>query len=149
MLTLFIHGPQVTLIQEVKVHTICVYNKLFIMFQVKMVAVVIATLRLPQTAFTIPTTTTTTQPMSTQLQVWPLTHFFFVSKIIDLPGGQINDPSWGKHCSLMFLPATPSSASWTLEGLFELTRCTSRAPTRIVRCFRNCRDTRTPSGVRR
>ena len=39
-----------------------------------------------------------------------------------MPGGQINDPSLGKHYSLPFLPATPSSPSWTLEGLFELTR---------------------------
>ena len=35
-------------------------------------------------------------------------------------------PHRGKHCSLTFLLATPSSASWTLEGLFELTRCPSR-----------------------
>ena len=63
-------------------------------------------------------------------QVWPLTQFFSVSfwwKLIDLPGGQINDPSSGKHCSLLFLPATPSSPSRTLEGLFELTRRPSRA----------------------
>ena len=39
-----------------------------------------------------------------------------------MPGGQINDPSTGKHYSLPFLPATPSSLSRTLEGLFELTR---------------------------
>ena len=32
-------------------------------------------------------------------------------KNIDLPGVQINDPSLGKHFSLMFLPATPSSPS--------------------------------------
>ena len=63
-------------------------------------------------------------------QVWPLTQFFSVSflrKLIDLPGGQINDPSSGKHYSLPFLPATPSSPSRTLEGLFELTRRPSRA----------------------
>ena len=64
------------------------------------------------------------------VQVWPLTQFFSVSflcKTIDLPGGQINDPSSGKHYSLPFLPATPSSPSRTLEGLFELTRRPSRA----------------------
>ena len=44
-----------------------------------------------------------------------------------LLGGQINDPSSGKHYSLPFLPATPSSLSQTLEGLFELTRRPSRA----------------------
>ena len=36
-------------------------------------------------------------------------------------------PSSGKHYSLPFLPATPSSPSRTLEGLFELTRRPSRA----------------------
>ena len=38
-------------------------------------------------------------------QVWPLTQFFpvfFLQKIIDLPEGQINDPSAGKHYSLPF-----------------------------------------------
>ena len=33
----------------------------------------------------------------------------------------------GKHCFLPFLPATPTSPSRTLEGLFELTRRPSRA----------------------
>ena len=51
----------------------------------------------------------------------------FCKKIIDFPGGQINDPSSGKYYSLSFPPATPSSQSWTLEGLFELTRRPSRA----------------------
>ena len=41
-------------------------------------------------------------------------------------GGQINDPSSGKHY-LVLLPATPSSSSPTLEGLFELTGLPSRA----------------------
>ena len=44
-----------------------------------------------------------------------------------MPGGQINDPSSGKHYSLLFLPETPWSLSLTLEGLFELTRCPLRA----------------------
>ena len=39
-----------------------------------------------------------------------------------MPRGQINDPSSGKHYSVPFLPAAPSSPSQTLEGLFELTR---------------------------
>ena len=42
-------------------------------------------------------------------------------------GWQINDPSSGKQDSLLFLPATPSFLSWTLEKLFELTRGPSRA----------------------
>ena len=52
-------------------------------------------------------------------------------------------PSSEKHYFLPFLLATPSSLSRTLEGLFELTRRPSK--TRLVRCFRNYRDTRTPS----
>ena len=44
-----------------------------------------------------------------------------------LPGVQINDPKSGKHYSLAFLPATPLSASRTLEWLFELTRRPSQA----------------------
>ena len=52
--------------------------------------------------------------------------FLFV-KIIDLPGGQINDPLSGKNFFLPFLPATPSSPSRTLEELFELTWRPSRA----------------------
>ena len=43
-----------------------------------------------------------------------------------MPGGQINDPSSGKHYSLPFLPATPSSRSQTLDSpralLLELQR---------------------------
>ena len=50
-----------------------------------------------------------------------------LNDIIDLPRGPINDPLSGKHFSLPFLPATPSSPSRTLEGLFELTRRPSRA----------------------
>ena len=45
----------------------------------------------------------------------------FANKIINVPGGQINDPSLRKRRSLSFLPATPLSQSLTLEGLFELT----------------------------
>ena len=47
--------------------------------------------------------------------------------LLDLPGGQINDPLSGKYYSLPFLPATPSSPSQTLEVLFELTRRPFRA----------------------
>ena len=39
----------------------------------------------------------------------------------------MNDPSSGKHYSLPFLPATPSSPSRALEGLFELTQRPLRA----------------------
>ena len=38
----------------------------------------------------------------------------FLLKIIDLPGGQIIDPSSEKHYSLPLLPATPSSPSRAL-----------------------------------
>ena len=37
------------------------------------------------------------------------------------------DPSLGKDYFSLFLLATPSSPSWTLEGLFDLTRRPSRA----------------------
>ena len=57
--------------------------------------------------------------------------FPFLYKIIDLPGGHINDPSSRRHYyslySLPFLLTTPSSPSRTLEGLFELTWHPSRA----------------------
>ena len=53
--------------------------------------------------------------------------FPFLWKLIDLPGGQINDPSSGKSYSLPFPPATPSSPSRTLKGLFELKRRPSRS----------------------
>ena len=36
------------------------------------------------------------------------------------------------HCSIPFLPATPLSPSWTLEGLFELTWRPSRALTSCI-----------------
>ena len=36
-------------------------------------------------------------------------------------------PCRGKHFNLPFLPVTPSSPSLSLEGLFELTWCPSRA----------------------
>ena len=55
-------------------------------------------------------------------QVWPLTQFFLFPFCKKKSRGQFNDPSSGKHYSLAFLPATPSSPSRTLEGLFELTR---------------------------
>ena len=67
-----------------------------------------------------------------------------MAKIIDLHGGQINDPSSGKHFSLPFLPATPSSPSRTLEGLFELTRHPSRAldsPCALLPELRRYKDT--------
>ena len=57
---------------------------------------------------------------------------------------QINDPSSGKHFSLAFLPATPSSLSWTLEGLFELSWRLSRAlklPRALLPELRRIKDT--------
>ena len=67
-------------------------------------------------------------------------------KIICLPGGPIgwpqDDPSLEKHVYLPFLPATSSSPSRNLEGLFELTRRPSRA---LASRFQNHRETRTPS----
>ena len=48
-------------------------------------------------------------------------------KILDLPEGQINDPSTAWYFSLLFLIATPSASSQILERLFELTGWPSRA----------------------
>ena len=63
-------------------------------------------------------------------QVWPLTQFFLCpfceNSLICLEGKSMT-PGRGKRYSLPFLPATPLSLSRTLEGLFELTRCPSRA----------------------
>ena len=68
-------------------------------------------------------------------QVCPFTQFlsvsFLVKKIIDLPGGQINDPLIGETLLILF------RSSQQLPRL------------RLVRCFRNYRDTTTPSGVLR
>ena len=63
-------------------------------------------------------------------QVWSLTQIFcfiFFVKTNNLPGGQINDPSLGKHYSLLILPTRPSSPAQILEGTFKLTLCPSRA----------------------
>ena len=38
----------------------------------------------------------------------------FLYKIINLPGGKINDPSLGKHYSILLFPTTPSSLSRSL-----------------------------------
>ena len=74
-------------------------------------------------------------------------HFLFPfceNSLICLEGKQINDPSSGKHCSLPFLPATPSSPSRTHEGLFELTRRPSRAldsPRALLQELQRYKDT--------
>ena len=72
-------------------------------------------------------------------QVWPLTQFYsvnFLLKLIDLPGGQINEPS---YFSLPFLPATASSPS----------RCVASGTTEIQGhrqvCRARCGGHRTPS----
>ena len=70
-------------------------------------------------------------------------------KIIDLPGGKINDPSSGKHYSLPFLAATPSPPSWTLEGLFELTRRPSQALDSPSALLAELQRYKTPSSVPR
>ena len=53
-------------------------------------------------------------------QVWPLTQFFLF-------------PFSGKHYSLQFLPATPSSPSRTLEELFEADQTPFKGP-RLASC---------------
>ena len=76
-------------------------------------------------------------------QVWPVTNFFlfpFCKKIIDLPGGQINDPSSGRMLFSFFLPATPSPfvVKWRPSRALSLAS---------LCCSRNYRYTRTSSGV--
>ena len=54
-------------------------------------------------------------------KVWALTKFFlflFCEKSSICLEGKLMTPHWGEHYSLPFLPATPSSPSRTLEGLF-------------------------------
>ena len=90
-------------------------------------------------------------------QVWPLTQYFSVSflwKIINLPGGQINDPLSGKDFSLPFLPATPSCLRLgPLKGFLSWHSALQGPSTRLVCCFQNyrkkdtirCGGPRTPS----
>ena len=55
-----------------------------------------------------------------------------------------NVPSFGNHFSGLFVPATPSSLSRTLEGLLELTQCPSRAsdlPYVLLRELQRSKDT--------
>ena len=63
-------------------------------------------------------------------------------------------PDWRGHCSLPSLSATALALSQTLEGLFELTQCPSRAleghcvsskSTCLLCCFWNYSDTKTLS----
>ena len=77
-------------------------------------------------------------------KVWPLTKFFSAPFFVKNHWFAWRSNQWPlvrKHFSLSFLPATPSSQSWTLEELFELTRRPSqaldspRALLPAVRCF--------------
>ena len=66
------------------------------------------------------------------------------TKIIDVPGGQINDPLSGKNYSIPVLPAIPSSLSRILEGLFELKQRPSRVlnwPRALLPELRKNKDT--------
>ena len=62
-------------------------------------------------------------------QVLPVTLlfcWFFLEKIIDLPGVKIKDASSGKYFSVSFLSASLLSQSRFLMGFFELTLSPSR-----------------------
>ena len=82
-------------------------------------------------------------------QVWPLTQFFlfaFCKKNHSYARKPINGPLLGRIVPF-FHPATPSSWFRTTKGFF-----TATAPFKVhylhFAChLRNCRDTRTPSGV--
>ena len=89
-------------------------------------------------------------PMPTQ--VWPQTQFFSVSflwKLIDLPGGQINDPSLGNTTLFRSSQQLPRLHPGPLKGFLSWHGALQGPSTRLVRCFRNYRDTKTPSGVPR
>ena len=64
-------------------------------------------------------------------------------KIIALPGGQNNDLSSRRISSLPFLPATNSSLSRTLQGVFEDMTSVKGPQAHLVCCFWNGRKTRT------
>ena len=78
-----------------------------------------------------------------------ITKFYFVCFLEEnlffyLPVGQIND--LGAGCSLSFLPATPSP-SLTLEGLFELTRHSSRVLNLASHVASKTAEIKTSSGL--
>ena len=84
------------------------------------------------------------------LQVWPLTQIFSVSflwKIIDLLGGQINDPSSGNNILFRSSQQLPRLRLGPLKGFLSWHSALQGPSTRLVHCFQNYRDTRTPSGV--
>ena len=61
-------------------------------------------------------------------------------KINDLSGELIIDPSSGKHFSFPFVPATPSSRSWMLEGVFLDVEAPLKSPQFcLVHCLQNYR----------
>ena len=85
-------------------------------------------------------------------QIWPLTIFSvsFLWKIIDLRGGKINDPLVGEILVLCSSSQQlPRLRLGPLKGFLSWHGALLRPSTRLVRCFRNYRDTRTPSGVAR
>ena len=55
-------------------------------------------------------------------QVTDSNFFAFFIKSLIYPEGKSITPHRSGHCSLLSLPATPWSQSWTLDGLFELTQ---------------------------
>ena len=75
------------------------------------------------------------RPSPQDLQAWPLsglvTNSIFQGFLIHWFAWMANKlpPHCGRLWALMFLPATPSSLSQTIEGLFELICCPSRVLT--------------------
>ena len=80
-------------------------------------------------------------------QVWSLTQFFpFSEKSLICLEGKSMTPHRGNTNLFRSSQQLPRLRLGPIEGLFELTRTLLGPSTRLVRCFRNYRDTRTPSG---
>ena len=86
---------------------------------------------------------------SSKKQVWPLTEIFSVSflwKIIDLHGGPNQWPIVGE---ILFSSIPPSNSLVSISDPWRAFWANTVPSTRLVRCFRNYRESRTPSVVPR
>ena len=74
-----------------------------------------------------------------------LLYVYFLYEIIDLSGGQMYDPLVGETL-FYFVPLSNSFVSVS-EGFLSWHSALQEPPSRLMRCFWNYRETRTPSGV--
>ena len=87
-------------------------------------------------------------------QVWPLTttffsHFFVKKKSLICLEGKSMTPQRGNTFLLHYSQELPRLRLGPLKGFLSSHSALQGPSTRLVRCFRNYRDTRTPSGVPR